>query len=279
MYWNDLVTPPVNLTAGETRELLASHSPDQIQLIDVRQPREYSQFHLPGARLIPLSELEQRLDELDPELTTVVYCRSGVRSATGAQLLRERKFSRIHNMQGGILAWRGARVQGDGEQDLGFFLKNDYSSIYALSCNLEAGLQRFYSTLAETAAAEGRDEVAATLAKMAGFEDGHIARLIAMHNRAHPDRPLEIDPSLSEGGFDPRKMITAFGANLATPQAVLELALSFEAQAFDLYSRLEHKVTDSEQAEFFHQMTREEHSHMVLLARELDNLDQKDLSP
>jgi rhodanese-related sulfurtransferase len=42
-------------------------------LIDVRTPEEYEQGHLPGARLIPIGELADRLSELDPKKTTVVY--------------------------------------------------------------------------------------------------------------------------------------------------------------------------------------------------------------
>lgn len=55
---------------GEIREFLRTHAPDQYSLVDVRTPGEYARGHLPGARLIPLSELPQRLTELDPERQT-----------------------------------------------------------------------------------------------------------------------------------------------------------------------------------------------------------------
>lgn len=55
------------------REFLGMHAADQYNLIDVRSPREYERGHLPGARLIPLGELQQRLGELDRTRRTFTY--------------------------------------------------------------------------------------------------------------------------------------------------------------------------------------------------------------
>jgi rhodanese-related sulfurtransferase len=52
---------------------LNEHSLGEYNLVDVRTPREYEKGHLPGARLIPLGELENRLGELDPDRLTLVY--------------------------------------------------------------------------------------------------------------------------------------------------------------------------------------------------------------
>lgn len=55
------------------REFLRTHTPDEYALVDVRSPREYGRGHLPGARLIPLGELPQRLAELDRTRRTFTY--------------------------------------------------------------------------------------------------------------------------------------------------------------------------------------------------------------
>jgi rhodanese-related sulfurtransferase len=55
------------------RLFLKEKNPGEYNLIDVRTPEEYEQGHLPGARLIPVGELADRLSELDPKKTTVVY--------------------------------------------------------------------------------------------------------------------------------------------------------------------------------------------------------------
>lgn len=61
------------MSAEEVRRFLAGHEPEHYNLIDVRQPGEYERGHLPGARLIPLPELNNRLDEIDRGKPTIVY--------------------------------------------------------------------------------------------------------------------------------------------------------------------------------------------------------------
>ena len=73
-------------------------------LIDVRQEEEYAAGHLDG-KLIPLGELPDRLGELDPSAHTILYCRSGGRSANATQLLRNAGFDNAWNVNGGVLAW------------------------------------------------------------------------------------------------------------------------------------------------------------------------------
>lgn len=70
---SDYFKPVDTTTAEEVRRLLASHRPDEYNLIDVRQPKEYERGHLPGARLIPVAELPDRLSELDPKKPTIAY--------------------------------------------------------------------------------------------------------------------------------------------------------------------------------------------------------------
>lgn len=76
-------------------------------LLDVREPYEWDIANLAGyqARLIPLSELAKRLDELDPEADIVVHCKSGGRGARAQSLLVEAGFRRVRNLAGGILRW------------------------------------------------------------------------------------------------------------------------------------------------------------------------------
>ena len=74
-------------------------------LVDVREPSEWEIGRIAGARLIPLGELEKRLTELDAQAEIVVHCKAGGRSATAVALLKERGFSNVWNMKGGILLW------------------------------------------------------------------------------------------------------------------------------------------------------------------------------
>jgi len=61
------------MTAEQVRSFLEDHDPESYNLVDVRQPGEYEEYHLAGARLIPMSELEERLAELDPDKPTIAY--------------------------------------------------------------------------------------------------------------------------------------------------------------------------------------------------------------
>jgi rhodanese-related sulfurtransferase len=69
----DYFKPVSTWTAGEVRAFLRQRSPESYNLIDVRQPGEYEEGHLPGARLIPMAELTDRLGDLDRSKPTVTY--------------------------------------------------------------------------------------------------------------------------------------------------------------------------------------------------------------
>jgi rhodanese-related sulfurtransferase len=79
-------------------------------LLDVREPDEYAQGHAPGSTLIPLGQLEQRLNELAgyKNKPVAVICHSGRRSAQAATLLEKAGFSAISNVEGGMVAWQKA---------------------------------------------------------------------------------------------------------------------------------------------------------------------------
>ena len=69
----DYFKPVSSMTAEEVREFLKNKNPDEYNLVDVRQPKEYERGHLPGARLIPVGELRDRVHELDPGKPTITY--------------------------------------------------------------------------------------------------------------------------------------------------------------------------------------------------------------
>ncbi len=74
-------------------------------ILDVRQPEEWEAGHIPGATLIPLGELDSRLDELPEDEDIVVVCRSGNRSATGRDILLDAGFLDVTSMGGGMNEW------------------------------------------------------------------------------------------------------------------------------------------------------------------------------
>ena len=92
-------------------ELYAQLNSDgrKLQVVDVRAPGEYDSGHLPGAKNVPLPELENRLqNELDPSQPTAVVCAGGYRSAAAASLLQRHGFKELYNIIGGTSAWVSA---------------------------------------------------------------------------------------------------------------------------------------------------------------------------
>ncbi len=73
-------------------------------LLDVRNPDEYALCNLDG-HLIPLSELPDRLSELNPDQTIIIHCHSGGRSRRAVEFLMQNGFTKVSNLQGGITAW------------------------------------------------------------------------------------------------------------------------------------------------------------------------------
>lgn len=77
-------------------------------ILDVRQPEEWEQVHIPGAVLIPLGELASRVDEVPQDQQIVVVCRSGNRSQQGRDILLGAGFTEVTSMNGGVTQWQAA---------------------------------------------------------------------------------------------------------------------------------------------------------------------------
>jgi len=76
-----------------------------IKIIDVREPDEYEIAHITGVPLLPLSQIEQRFTELDPNTQYYIHCKSGIRSLKALHFLRGQGFKYLKNVKGGITAW------------------------------------------------------------------------------------------------------------------------------------------------------------------------------
>jgi rhodanese-related sulfurtransferase len=76
-----------------------------LQLLDVRQPWEFSICHIDGSQLIPMHEIPSRLEQIDPEQELVVICHTGMRSQQVCLYLRHAGFENVLNLTGGVHAW------------------------------------------------------------------------------------------------------------------------------------------------------------------------------
>lgn len=273
MQWKNLFTPVANLDAAEARAFMDQSSVGDFELLDVRQPKEYQQAHLPGSRLIPLAELSSRLGELDRQKPVIVYCAVGGRSKAAAQYLAGQGFGEVYNLIGGIKAWSGGKVGGEPEAGLDLLpAEAEFGDALQLAFAMEEGLQQFYQQLESTAATE---EMRHLFARLAGFEAKHKARLAAQF-KEREGRELDVVASsaavVMEGGGRLAEQVATFSSGLNQETAVLEFAMALETQAFDLYGRLAMQSKNHATRILFVGLLDEERTHLDFLARELENI-------
>jgi rhodanese-related sulfurtransferase len=92
-----------DVTVEEAKSLIESNS--SLLIIDVRTREEYDSGHIEGAILIPVNELEDRLDELSKEEELLIYCRTGNRSSNSVNILNANGYTKIFHLKDGITAW------------------------------------------------------------------------------------------------------------------------------------------------------------------------------
>src|SRR5262249_37111165 len=93
--------------------VLMQQQPD-LYVLDVRTPAEFAAGHIPGAHLIPVDELEDRLGELPArDRAMLVTCAAGGRSSAACELLAEHGWTRMLNLAGGMHAWAGPRERDE----------------------------------------------------------------------------------------------------------------------------------------------------------------------
>jgi sulfur-carrier protein adenylyltransferase/sulfurtransferase len=92
------------ISARQLHEMISGGK--KVALVDVREPFEFEIARIPNSQLIPLGTIPERLAEIPRTETTVVMCKSGVRSARVIEFLRRQGFENLLNLEGGLDAWR-----------------------------------------------------------------------------------------------------------------------------------------------------------------------------
>lgn len=269
MKWRQFFTPVKSVNAEEAKKLLSKTPLSDINILDVRQPKEYEKEHIPGAKLIPIADLGDRLDELDPEKPTLVYCAVGGRSRVGAQMLAGKDFAKVLNLTGGIRAWNGEKAILGEEKGLELFTgRESLEEILTAAYGLELGLEEFYISMMETAKIEMVKELFNKLSKI---EVNHRDRVFKEYVRvtgssiSQEEFASQKVAYMSEGGMSTEEYIRFFKPDHESPEGAIEMAMSIEAQALDLYFRVSEREEQDETKAFLAQMADEERKHLRLL--------------
>jgi sulfur-carrier protein adenylyltransferase/sulfurtransferase len=101
---NQKLMHPDEVSVQELKHAV-DHPESGIKVIDVREPSEHQVAHIRGVPLLPLSQLPQRFQELDPEQTYYIHCKLGGRSMKALEFLRQQGFQNLKSVRGGITAW------------------------------------------------------------------------------------------------------------------------------------------------------------------------------
>lgn len=276
MKWRQFFIPIHSIDSNTVRDLTSAKGPDGITIVDVRQPKEYEVGHIPGARLIPLTDLGDRLNEIDPRKPTVVYCASGGRSRIAAQILSGRGFAEIYDLAGGIKAWNGLAAIGNQNQGLSVFTANlTAKESLLVAYSMEQGLRDFYLSMLPRVA---KGKVLDLFKKLADIEIQHQQRIFAEYQRV-VDRAITLEafeadtlPDIMEGGLTTRQYLDLYQPNLDSSVEVIAMAMSIEAQALDLYQRAGQAAQDPEARKMLIDIAAEEQIHLRALGKLMDQL-------
>ncbi len=276
MRWRPFQTPVAKMTPGELRRFLDERHLGDYTLLDVRQPGEYDRGHLPGARLIPVSDLSERLQELDPAKPTITYCASGGRSRVATQYLSGRGFGDVYNLVGGLKAWEGAKALGPPETGLIDLTGDETEADFLIwAYSQEVGLQGFYRA---TGAKAGSPEAAELFLTLADVEDKHQQRIFKLYRAVDPgtgsieEFEAEIEAEYLEGGLTTEEFLAHYQPILDDPVEVVRLAMAIETQALDLYRRYARLAAQPDLKAAVMTLADDERQHLKHLGRLLDRM-------
>jgi len=255
---------------------MADHPLDAFTVLDVRQPTEYESGHIPGAKLIPLPDLTDRIAEIDPHKPAIVYCAVGGRSRVAAQMLSGKGFETVFNLSGGFKAWQGKAAFFGEEKGLELFTGNETADkTLVVAYSLEGGLRDFYvSMINKVSDSAARD----LFRKLSEIEIRHQDRLydeylkITGKKSDREEFEKKIVTEAVEGGLTTEEYTRMFLTDPESPADITALAMSIEAQALDLYMRAAEKSRNDQSRNMLLQIADEEQAHLKQLGKLMESL-------
>ena len=264
-----------SITPDEVRALIKAKRTDEYCLLDVRQPVEYEQGHIPGAILIPLAELQSNLSQVKSDRMTIVYCRSGNRSRSGVGILNGAGIEDVYNMEGGMLAYNGLVAAGPPEAGVFCFPGNmTPEELIAMAWYIEDGSLTFLDSIKKTV----RDaEIKDLLSDLAEHKIDHKESLSGLYQKISGQ---------SAGKDFPANVLhkpphNVMAGCVSVPEAVnwsrdkdiseiLDLMMALEANTFDLYLKMGRQVASERARSAFMKLSEEESRHLEKIASILE---------
>jgi rhodanese-related sulfurtransferase/rubrerythrin len=276
MRWKQFLTPVESFDVKQAQKFINDMSSDELTILDVRQPKEYENGHISGAKLIPMPDLTQRLHEIDPQKHTVVYCAIGGRSRMASQMLAGRGFNKVYNISGGFKAWKGEAAVGQEDLGLELFMGDESpEKTLLVAYSLEAGLRDFYLSMIPKV----KNEAAKALfEKLSEIEAKHQSRVfeeyIKISGKSLSLEEFEKNTLLKavEGGLTTDEYVNLFRPDWESTTDIVELAMSIEAQALDLYLRAADRSPETESRQVLIRIAEEERAHLTQLGNLIETI-------
>jgi rhodanese-related sulfurtransferase/rubrerythrin len=276
MNWRQFLTPVKSIDTQAAKAYLDGKRVDEVTILDVRQPKEYEAGHIPGAVLLPLPDLTDGLDRIDHSKPVVVYCASGGRSRMAAQLLSGKGFGEVINIAGGMNAWNSDIAFLGEEKGLDLFDGvHSVETALAVAYSLEAGLKAFYESMATRVESESARQLFHQLSQIeVKHQDRILEQYAELTGKPASRSAFEATqvPAVLEGGMTTEEYANLLMPSYDTVPEIVELAMSIEAQALDLYLRASEKTADAAGKNALLQIANEEKTHLARLGQLMEEV-------
>jgi rhodanese-related sulfurtransferase/rubrerythrin len=263
------------LTSAEFKDYRQTHKEKRYMLIDVRQASEYEQGHIPGAKFMPLTEVETRLFTLPSDRDLIFYCANGGRSQWAASLAGEAEVctKTVYHLMGGMQAWEGRTLSGFPKIKI-FDKDQTLEELLATAMNLEKGAWRFYQYAISKF---GDDPIRLTLEQVSIAEKAHATLIYRFwkefqHSPAPFDRIYQgLKGDILEGGHNFEEICRRLDAIRKHGCAsVIDLAMTIEYSAFELYRTMAERCENTAAQSTFLSIAQAEKAHMRALTRAIN---------
>ena len=181
----------------------------------------------------------------------------------------------MYNLKGGIKAWQGLTAEGPAEFGMSLLTGDEtFEEIVVLAYGMEEGMWIFYETIKESVEDASAREL---LAQLAGIEDKHKEKLFSLYisisqSEINLDQfEAKIVSKVMESGMSTDEFIEQNLSIMQDIPGILNIAMTLETQAFDLYSRYSQKATDKTTKDILYQIAQEEKAHLKSLGRLMDD--------
>ncbi|MDD2219930.1 MAG: rhodanese-like domain-containing protein [Desulfoplanes sp.] len=273
----------MDLFPEELEGMLSARKEGAYEIIDVRQPQEYTKGHIPGAKLIPLGEIEERMDEFSTDQDLLFYCRSGARSMAAASLVRDTgvSFRGIYNLVGGYGGYEGTGLVGMPRLDT-IDLNLSLHQIIVRAIDMEKGAWRFYTLFQERFPDAGFTPRLHRLVELEKKHGNALYTYWEKHVQPGPEQDFEslfasLDGEILEGG----ESLDDWTKRLESMQTITcldlaEAALVIEYSAYDLYRNLADRATGSAEITFFRLLSEQEKGHVRMVSKVFEDCYQED---